>query len=105
MAEEGGGSGGLTQRELLLEVRNDVRAIRLEMASKADLRAVEALDDRVVALSLAMVSTNERVTKAEGRITTTEEVAKSKTALIAVVLSLIVMMAAVGGLLIRIGGG
>lgn len=101
-AEEGG--GGLTQRELLLEVRADVKAMRMALDTKADLRAVEALDDRVNNLGLQLVSTNDRVTKVEGRVTTTEEVAKSKTALISVVVALIVMLAAVGGLLLRIGG-
>lgn len=99
-----GEDGGLTQRELLLEVRNDVKAMRAELALKADLRAVEQLDDRLTNLGLQLVSTNDRVTKVEGRVTTTEEVAKSKAGLIAVVVSLIVMLAAVGGLLLRIGG-
>lgn len=97
-AEDHGGGSGLTQRELILEMRLDLKALLNRVEEKADRRALHAVEDRVDSLA-------QRVTTVEGDVRAAEAVAKGKASLLAAMVALVVMLVAVAGLLLRIGAG
>lgn len=101
MAEE---SSGLSQRELLLEVRSDVKAMRKELTLKADRQAVDQIEIRVSALGDRISSAERSIDAVNGRVDTAEAVARGKGTLISVVIALVVMIATVITVLLRVAG-
>lgn len=104
---------GMTQRELLLELRGDVKAIREELATKASAAYVKSLEHRVSstgdritegynAARTAESSLQDQISRLAGQIETINAVSKGRTALITLIVSLIVMVTVVGGLLITL---
>ena len=107
---------GLTMKELLVEVRQEVRAMRGELGAKADRQAVEALSHRVDGQGVQIGQVNDhlrsevarlerRIDTAESDIRTQEAVGKGKAALLSLLIALIVAIVAVAGLLLKIGAG
>ena len=97
-------ASGLTQRELILEIRSDMKDIKAALNDKADRRAVHAVETRIDGIDIRVMAQAERMTILEGKVQTQDAVSKGKAALLSAIIALIVMLVAVGGLLLKISG-